>query len=378
VTLKSLSLVFLLSFLTLCILAWGQGARPTSTPAPPSTITRPGSLVDSGLYDYWTEMTGQGRAGGVLLGKLAMEGEPLPWEPIPVTVVCAGTILHTAQSDPKGRFVITTTHVPGALSTQGDAQRQMETHFQGCTVQASLAGFRSNAITITQRNFLNEPDLGTLTLSREGRGTGTAVSRTTGSAPANAMKLFEKARAEWLEQKPDRAQQDIEKAVKSYPQFAEAWYQLGALQEASNPKEAREAFSKALAADPQFVLPYERLAAFSARDGNWKDVVDNTGRALQLDPVGTPRTWYYDALGNFQLGKVDLAQNSAAKSLAMDPQHTIPNTEQLLAVILAQKKDFAGALAHLRNCLTYMPSGPNTDLLKQQIAQLEQRVSASK
>jgi tetratricopeptide (TPR) repeat protein len=374
--LRFLSVFFL--FLAVGDTAWGQASRPTSTPAPPSTITRPGSLADSGLYDYWTEMSGQGRAGGVLLGKLAMEGEPLPWEPIPVSVVCQGTILHMAQSDPKGRFVITSTHVPGALSLQEDAKRQMETRFEGCTVQASLAGFHSNTITITQRNFQNEPDLGTLTLSREGREAGTAVSRTTKSAPANAIKAYDKARSEWLEQKPDNAQRDLEKAVQSYPQFAEAWYQLGNLQETSNRQEAISSFSKALAADPQFVLPYQTLAVLSAQDGKWKDVLDNTSHALQLDPVGTAEIWYYDALGNFQLGKIDAAENSANKSFALDPQHAIPNTEQLLAVVLAQKKDYAGALAHLRNCLTYIPSGPNADLVKQQVAQLEQRVSAAK
>jgi Tfp pilus assembly protein PilF len=364
-----------LACLTLSVNVWSQRA---STPAPPSTLTRPGSLADSGLYDYWTEMSSQGRAGGVLLGKLTMEGESLPWQPIPVSVVCGGTVMDTAETDPKGRFVITSSKVPGALSAQSDAERQMETHFQGCTVQASLAGFRSNAITITQRNFLNEPNLGMLTLSREGRGTGTAVSRTTQSASPNAMKLFERARSEWLDQKPDRTQSDLEKAVQIDPQFAEAWYQLGALQERTNPQDARNSFSKAAAADPQFVLPYERLAELSAHDGKWQDVVADTGHALQLDPIGTAQTWYYDALGNFQMGEIDAAESSANKSLALDPKHTIPNTEQLLAVVLAQKKDYAGALAHLKNCLTYTPSGPSADLLQQQIAQLEKIVAAKK
>jgi hypothetical protein len=50
----------------------------------------------------------------------------------------------------------------------------------------------------------------------------------------------------------------------------------------------------------------------------------------------------------------------------------------LLAVILAGKGDFAGALAHLRSSLTYVPPGPNADLLKQQIAQLERRLAAKK
>jgi hypothetical protein len=62
----------------------------------------------------------------------------------------------------------------------------------------------------------------------------------------------------------------------------------------------------------------------------------------------------------------------------MDPQHLAPNDEQLLAVILAGHGDYATALDHLRNCLTYTPAGPNADLIKQQIAQLEKLVPAGK
>jgi hypothetical protein len=58
--------------------------------------------------------------------------------------------------------------------------------------------------------------------------------------------------------------------------------------------------------------------------------------------------------------------------------HTQPNSEQLLAVVLAQKQDFAGALQRLRNCLTYFQPGPNLDLVKQQIAQIEPLVPAAK
>ncbi|MGA2100855.1 MAG: hypothetical protein ABSG34_07100, partial [Candidatus Sulfotelmatobacter sp.] len=74
-------------------------------------------------------------------------------------------------------------------------------------------------------------------------------------------------------------------------------------------------------------------------------------------------------------GKTDEALVSAEKALAIDPRHSVPNVEQLLAVILARKADYAGALQHLKNCLSYMPRGPNADLLKQQIAQLEQKSS---
>lgn len=89
--------------------------------------------------------------------------------------------------------------------------------------------------------------------------------------------------------------------------------------------------------------------------------MDVTSRELELNPSGTADAWYYNALGNYHLRKLDAAEASAEKSLAMDPLHVQPNTEQLLAVTLAEKHYFTGALQHLRNCLTYFPPGPNLD-----------------
>jgi tetratricopeptide (TPR) repeat protein len=81
--------------------------------------------------------------------------------------------------------------------------------------------------------------------------------------------------------------------------------------------------------------------------------------------------WYYNAVANYSLGKKDVAEASAKKALSMDPQHTVQNTEQLLAVILAGHGDYAGALEHLRSASAYVPPGPSADLIKQQISQLE-------
>jgi len=372
------ALITLLILLSFSNLAGAQTPR-SPTPAPPSTTTRPDSIQDSGLYGYWNNMSGQGRAGGALMGRVAVEGEPLLWNPIVVSVICNGSTVYTTQTDPKGNFQIATVTVPGTVTAQGDSQRQMETHFEGCAVQAAFTGFHSGTITITPHNLRDDPNLGTVTLSRAGgREAATAVSTTTETAPAGAVKAFEKAREELLEQKPDRAERDLEKAVQAYPGFAEAWYQLGRLQQAENSGDARNSFAKAAAADPKFILPYEPLAGMAAQDGKWQDVADATSHSLQLDPAGTAKIWYWNGLANFQLGKADVAEASVTKALALDPTHAVPNTEQLLAVILAAKADYAGALLHLRNCLTYVPSGPAADLIKQQIAFLETKVAAAK
>ena len=351
--------------------AWGQ-ARPTSTPQQ-STITRPESIQDSGLYNYWADMSGQGRAGGALLGKVKVEGEPLPWEPLLVTLSCNGKVEYSTQTDAKGNFAIAGLILPGAQGKQGDSQRQMETHFEGCLVQGAVPGFHSSVVTITRNMLRDQPDIGSITISREGRDAATTVSKTTATASPKSIKLFEKAREEMMKQDPEGAQKDLKKAVEADPKFAEAWLQLGKLQEASDPNAAAEAYSKALEADPNYVLPSQQLAYLSSVKGNWQDVLAKTNHVLQVYPDGTPEIWYLNALANFQTGKADAAEASAKKSLALDPKHSVMNTEQLLAVILAQKGDYAGALEHLRSCVKYVPPGPNSDLLKQQIAQLEKR-----
>jgi Tfp pilus assembly protein PilF len=358
------------------LLAQKPGPPPgVAVATPPDTRTRPDSIQDSNLYDYWSHMNGQSRAGGALLGRLEVEGEPLPWEPVLVTVNCSGKVVYQTQSDAKGNFDIVPESVPHVLSNQPDQQRQMETHYEGCQVQGVVPGFHSNTITITQRNLRDEPNLGTLQLYRASKEAPTTLSNTSSSAPPNAMKAFEKARTEMIEHNADAAEKDLKKAVQLYPGFAEAWLQLGKLQESSDPQTARNSFTKAMTADPKFVLPYEQLAALAAQSGNWQEVLDNTNRVAELYPDGTPQTWYLNALAGYQLGKVDAAQASADKSLAIDPRHTVPNTEQLLAVILAGKGDYADALDHLRNSLKYIPAGPNAELLKQQIARLEQRLA---
>jgi hypothetical protein len=337
----------------------------------------PETSSDIGKSAKWDNLTHQGRSGDSLIGKVTIAAGVIPWDPIPVTVTCDGKIRYTTNADPKGGFEIATLETSTyTLGTEG-AQTKPAAKFVGCTVEAALPGFDSSILTIVNRNILDNTDIGTITLSREAGAAG-AVSSTTASVPKEAMKAFEKARAEWQDRKADKAQRDLEKAVQLDPQFAEAWYQLGKMQEASSPLDANTSFSKAAAADAKFIPPYQHLAQFAAQAGKWPDLADLTNHDLELDPRGNSQIWYYHALASYKLGKRDVAKTSADKALAMDPLHTEPNTEQLLAVILADQRDFAGALQHLRNSLTYLPAGSDTDMVKQQIAQLEKMVPAPK
>jgi tetratricopeptide (TPR) repeat protein len=314
-----------------------------------------------------------GRGGDRLTGNVTITGGAVPWDPIAITVRCDGKEKFTTTTDGKGFFAINSVDDRGPNTVKADP-KPAGWQYLGCHVQAALPGFNSSTIVIANRNALDSTNIGTIKLSREENSGGSTVSSTTASAPKDASKAFEKARAAWLENKPDHAEKELQKAVQAYPQFAEAWYQLGRLQETANPGEAAKSFSKAATADPKYILPHEQLAILAVQGQKWQDVVDETKRIVELDPRGTAQIWYYSALGNFQLKNMDAAEAAATKALAMDPLHQQPNAEQLLAVLLANKQDFAGALAHLKNCLTYFPPGPDLELVKEQIAQIEPAV----
>jgi len=166
-------------------------AQPTQPPSgrihnPNPVVNRPDSIQDAGLYGYWSRMTDQDRAGGALLGKVVVRDELLPWDPIVVTVSCDGAAAYTAETDAKGYFAILPSRIPGEMSLQGDRERQMKVHFEGCVVQAFLAGFKSSGLSITERNLRDSPEIGTITLTREFTARGTAVSATSKSVPSSA------------------------------------------------------------------------------------------------------------------------------------------------------------------------------------------------
>src|SRR5271165_3704686 len=335
-----------------------------------------------GKYANFDQAMAHQHGGMYFAGKVAVDGGSLPWDPIPIIVDCNGTVKYDTQTDAKGGFAIESGAVRNSSTSEiapqvGSVQKITAAQLVGCQVRASLAGFRSSAITIVNGNLSDNPDIGTITLHLDEHAAGYGVSPTTTAAPKDAIKKFDKARSE-ADKNPDSAQHDLEKAVQIDPKFAEAWYQLGKLQQKTKPQDALASFEKAVAADPQFVPPYEPMAELAAAQKKWQEVAVAADNYLKLDPVGTPQIWYYSAVGNYNIGKRDVAEESAKKSLAMDPQHLAPNTEQLLAVILASKGEYAAALDHLRNCLTYTPKGPNADLMKQQIAQLEKVVVSGK
>jgi len=78
-----------------------------------------------------------------------------------------------------------------------------------------------------------------------------------------------------------------------------------------------------------------------------------------------------NAIANYFLQSFDKAEKSAQQGMTIDVQHHIPKMEYVLGMILVQKKDFQGALTHLRNYIRMSPNASDLELAQKQIAALE-------
>jgi len=333
------------------------------------------------------------------MGKVVVEEGSLPWDPIPVVVKCNGKTVDDVFADTKGIFDIE----PPSRESEVVANRNDPAHptpaaMVGCKVSAILDGFESSTLTLANRTVEDDPDIGAITLRQDARATGSIVSPTSLSAPPDARREADKARSDEIDGNLGSARKHLKLAVSLYPQYAEAWYQLGKLIELDKPQDALADFKKAAELDPKFIPPYDHIASISAAQAadpkftssdshltpaevakkKWQDVADAANHALELNPAGTPQIWYWSAVGNFNIGDKELAETSALTALSMDPNHVAaPKTEDELAVIQAARGKLNDALQHLKNCLTYT-SGPDADTMKQQVAQLEKILAKKK
>ena len=64
--------------------------------------------------------------------------------------------------------------------------------------------------------------------------------------------------------------------------------------------DARKDYEQALAAEPKYIQPLERLSWLALRESKWQELVDRTDQWLRLDPLNSADVYYLSSLGNLQ------------------------------------------------------------------------------
>lgn len=395
------------------VLAAQQPAPPGPGGAPgPTTGPTPGPNTPSPTSPIPGRQPGQPQVGDpsqrsqfpemvrpiFLSGKVVMEDGAPPPEPVTIERVCHGNVRPEGYTDSRGRFSFQlgqNAHLmpDASVSSSSDAGfggpefgagrtasrggmfgrgGLSERDLIGCELRAALPGFRSEVVNLSGRRVMDNPDVGTIILRRLGHVEGLTISATSLQAPKDAKKAFEKGSEMAKKNKVAEAQKELEKAVQIYPRYAVAWHQLGLAYEKQNQAEqARKAYTESINADSKFVNPYLQLALMAAKENKWQEVADTTDRVVRMNPVDFPQAFFYNSVANLNLQKLDAAEKSAREALKLDSQHRFPKYEHVLGVILANKRDYAGAAEHMRSYLTLAPLSPDADVVRKQLGEID-------
>lgn len=325
----------------------------------------------------------------MLTGKVQLDDGSAPPEPVRLERVCLGRPHAEGFTDPKGHFVLNLGQDLDAMPDASEAPsgNQMpggnpmggvrESQLQNCELRAVFAGFRSDSIPLANRRYLDNPDVGTIVLHRTANVQGLTISATSALAPKDARKAYEKGLEAERRNKPDEAQKELQKAVDAYPKYAAAWFALGRVYESRDHfDQAREAYNRSVAADANYVNPYERLYQLDMRDGKWQDVAEVSAKVLRLNPFDFPQAYYINAFANLKLKNWDAAEKSAREAVKLDTAHQNPRAWYVLGISLANKQAFSEAADFLRQYLQMAPDEKDNAVVRKQLAEIEESARA--
>jgi tetratricopeptide (TPR) repeat protein len=329
-------------------------------------------------------------------GRVVMEDGTGLSEPLVIETVCNGVGHSEGYTDAKGYFAIelgsnrgviqdasefSTSNTNPALSgiagssnpTFNSSVDSPERKYMGCDLQAKLAGYRSQAVPLAGRRPMDDPNIGTILLHRLGKQEESlTISAVSLGAPKDAKKAYEKGMDALKKKKFADAQNSFEKAVELYPKYALAWYELGRLRAAQDQFDiARGSFDEAIKADPKFVPPYLSISLLEMQAKRWQQLADVTEKTVQLDPFDYPQAYFFNSVANFNMRNLEAAEKSALQAERLDTRHQFPKLSHLLGLIMADRKDWAGAAQRFKDYLKLAPKAPDADAVRSQLAQVE-------
>jgi tetratricopeptide (TPR) repeat protein len=319
-------------------------------------------------------------------GRVMISGAGAAADHILIERICNGMVRREGYTDSRGEFQFELgRNQQERDASQDDSDRMVTTRgaksatlggsqirFDGCELRAALPGFASSTVSMRVEDDAAVVHLPPIVLTRLGGVEGATVSLTSMSAPAEARKAYEKAHKAGGEKKFDEAIKELNKAVQIYPQYAIAWSLMGEIHRLQNQFDlAKKEYAQALAADARFVSPYFGLAAMAIVENKWADAARLTDQLIALNPFAYPMAYFFNAAANYNLGKLDAAEQSARKFQQMDAAHSRPDIALLLGNILAGKGQYVEAAQLYRDFLAAKPDAPNAEAVRKEAQRLE-------
>jgi len=256
---------------------------------------------------------------------------------------------------------------------------QIAAFMMGCDLSARVPGFSSSILRVKKPLERGQNNLGTMVIYPLDRVKGNTVSATSLLAPKKAKKAFDRARKAVKKENFDEAEEALQSAIVAYPEYGEAWFELGQLyRQTQRPEQARDAYLKAVGFDEVFVQPYVGLSWILAMEKKWEETADLAEKVLELDPINFPEAYFLSALANHYLDNLDLAEKSARQLQRLDPEHQYPKVFLVLSNIYAKKSDELSSIKELRNYLRHAPDAEDADKVRSLLEEKLARADANK
>jgi tetratricopeptide (TPR) repeat protein len=274
----------------------------------------------------------------------------------------------------------------GKDALMGISRREL----MNCELRASAAGFHSAVISLVDLDtFGGRMDVGVIVVQRDRKIEGMTLSAAPYKAPNDARRAYEKGLEAEGKAHLASARKYFEMAVKIYPKYLSAWFRLGTVLQKENQNDAaRGAYTQATTIDARFLPAYVSLASIAYEEGNWPVVLTLTahildrdslnhvnvpGYIVDLDPLNCTEAYFYNAVANYKLNKMEDAEKSGLKAEHLDllTLTRFPQLHLLLGEIFARKKNYAAAISEVQTYLELAPHAKNADQVREQLAKLE-------
>lgn len=329
-----------------------------------------------------------------LHGRVVTDDGLPPNEPVVVQRVCTGNTYPEGYTDAKGRFsfqvggdmtmLTSDASVSGNRINQGsmlgggsytsDGIREIglgRFDLSACVLRADLSGYRSDDIQLGMYSVMGNNDVGMIVLHRIEGLLGNVVSALTLQAPKQSQKAYQNGLREMRKKKPNykKAVAQYAKAVGGYPQFAAAWAAMGdaklALKDAAG---AKEAYSKAVDADPKYLKPYEPLIKMAVDQSDWAGLETWGSSYLELNP-NSGNVRFLTAVAALNTGKPDKAEEMVLAMQASEDSSSFPQSFQIMGMIHEQRAEFEKAAGQYRSFIgaTNAPESQNVQAVKRKL-----------
>jgi Flp pilus assembly protein TadD len=348
-----------------------QQQNPPANPAKPgSTPTLPPTNQNQATTSLPTDSPQEvdSMRDVMITGRLVMPDGLPPSDMVPVVLNCGMNAANSksTMSDLRGEFRI-------RLSTPygPDSDRLSRLVSMHCAIGVAIPGFETISKNMDGLDLRAGADVGMLVLRPLLKAEATTVSLNGLKAPEPARQELMKAREDLAKQKLASAKSRLEKAVKIYPDYSTAWYELGRLQVRLGESEmAASSYRQASKTDPKYILPLVELALMAATSLRWQEAEQLSESIVKMAPKGMPGVYLVHAIACFNQKKMDLAESSAREGASQDTSNQFPKLLNLLGDILLLRGDKQGAADAFRRYLERAPNSPDAPKVRQRLEAL--------